>query len=421
MGLRDVAGGSARRQAFAGLFMAVALAPIAVAGCGSSDSKQDTATSAAAKPSGAPIKVADLSDSTRPDGIGFPEIPAAARARVDAINAAGGIKGRPVELVVCDSKGDPNAGRACARKVVSAGVVAVVGSSTSADATVFPILEKAGVPVVGTTPTSAVNGESDVSFCFNPGVVGAFFAPPAALKAQGAKKVSMIYPSNLGPASALAKTSFEQGVKKTGLQSGVVAGFNSGDSQFDAQVSKATADGVDGVFAFATGENLAPLIKAVRQQAPDVKVATLTASLTPQVIEALGPAADGVAAVAFTQPATATQLPGIKQFNQDLDKYADGDVRRNDRSVSAWASVRAFEQIAAGLPEITRQSVMQAMQHLDGLETGGIYQPLSSSNRGAAKIPGLGCALNTSVVLTEVKDGELVGLEPGKFYDPFAA
>jgi branched-chain amino acid transport system substrate-binding protein len=408
-----------RARAAAGLVAVAAL--VVSAGCGSSDSGSESTTAqGASKPTGAPIKIAVVGDLTAGGRPGSPEVAAAARARVAAINAAGGIKGRPVELIECDAKSDPNAARACGRKVVSDGAVAVVGVLTAGDATLFPSLEQAGVAAIGTVPTSPASGTSKVSFCFNPGVAGDFFGAVPSLKAVGAKKVSMIYPANIGAASDLMKASFSQGVKQTGLATGVLAGFNAGDTQFDAQVSKATSSGVDGVFAFSPDASLGTLIQGVLQHDPGIKVTTLTVSLTSDVLKALGPAADGVAAVGLTQPATATDLPGIKQFMTDMDKHAK-DSQRDDRAVNSWASVLVFEKVAATLPHITRGSVLKAMSQIKDLETGGIYPPLSASARGTAGIPSLACALNTSVVFTTVKDGKLVALDPGKFYDPFHA
>ncbi len=405
----------------------LAAAPLAVVGCGSSS--DDAATGAktsgatapkttAAQPGGAPIKLTIISQTTQQGGVGEPEVAAAARARVEAINAAGGIQGRPVELTACDSKQDPNATRACARQAVADGSVAVVGTTTTTEASVFPVLEQAHVPAIGTTPMTAAAGESKAAYCFNPGVAGDFLALVPALADAGAKKVSMVYPSNVAAVSAAAKAAFDQGVKKAGVEAGTPVGYTWGETQFDTPVAKVLEGGVDGVVAVAPGATLAPLVQTLRQQSADVRVATTSVSLTPDVIEALGAAADGISAVTLTQPATATQLKGIKLFNADMDAYAKGEAR-TDLAINAWAAVWAFERIAQQLPSITRASVTKAMEQLDGLDMGGIYPPLSARGDTAA-FPGLGCAMNTKVVFAKVDGGKLVALHPGEFYDPVA-
>jgi branched-chain amino acid transport system substrate-binding protein len=400
--------------------LAVALAVVgsaaALAACGGSEEEQGS-TASATTPSGKPIKIAIIADETNVGGVGNSGPIPAAESKVAAINAAGGIQGRPLELVGCDTKQEPNSARACAREAVAEDVVAVVGMQTTTEAQVIPVLEKAGIPAIGTVPVSPVAGESKIAFCFNGGVVSYFFGVAPALEAAGATKVSLIYPSNVGAASEFAKTSFEQGVEKTGLELGKEVGFNFGDTQFDAQVAAATEGDVDGLAPLAPGTSQAPLVQTVRQQAPEVKIATLTDSLTGNVLETLGQAAEGMTAVAVTQPATATNLPGIKELDADMEKYADPSAPRSDPAINAWAAVDAFEQVASDLPTITKATVMKAMGEVEALETGGIYPPLSASARGKSELPGLGCALNTSVVFEQVEEGELYALEPGKFYD----
>src|SRR6202008_4066499 len=78
-----------------------------------------------------------------------PQVQSAIEARVAAINASGGVGGRPIEVEFCNDKFDPNEASACARKAVDSGVVAVVGSLNLYAANIFPILAEAGIPWIG--------------------------------------------------------------------------------------------------------------------------------------------------------------------------------------------------------------------------------------------------------------------------------
>jgi len=55
----------------------------------------------------------------------LPEAVGDAKAAAKAINDAGGVKGRPIEIEQCDEKGVPTAATACARKAVADKVDAV--------------------------------------------------------------------------------------------------------------------------------------------------------------------------------------------------------------------------------------------------------------------------------------------------------
>lgn len=100
-------------------------AALALAGC-SSDS-----SGGGGEATGEPIVVAASSSLTF-----FPEAPQAVQAVFDEYNAAGGLNGRPLEYNVCDDKVDPAASAQCQKDALSAGAVAMVGSSSILDCAV---------------------------------------------------------------------------------------------------------------------------------------------------------------------------------------------------------------------------------------------------------------------------------------------
>lgn len=51
----------------------------------------------------------------------------------DQVNAAGGLRGRKIEIIILDSQGDPAKGAACVRTLIDRHVAAVIGPSTSAE------------------------------------------------------------------------------------------------------------------------------------------------------------------------------------------------------------------------------------------------------------------------------------------------
>jgi ABC-type branched-subunit amino acid transport system substrate-binding protein len=383
-------------------------------GCGDSADAPPSAKDGDA-PSGKPIKIMTISEILIPDsGIGYPEIPAAAEARVKHINSHGGIGGRPVELISCNTRHDPNGASACARKAVAENVVAVVGAVTNHEAQVFPILEKARIPAIGTTPITTVAGSSPIAFCSNPGVAGAFIASPQLLAKLGSKRVTLIYPGNIPIASAGVKAAYELGAKAAGVELTPLVTYSFGQSQFDAEVAKAIASGVDGLTAFAPGAaDQAAILRAVKQQAPDLRVDTVV--LGPEVMDALGSGAEGIYSVGITEPAT-WDAPGTRLFHADMDAYAK-DLPRTGHALNTWAAVWTFERVAKTLGAIDRASVLKGMRGLRDLDMGGIYPPLST---GAPfeDFPGMTSLYNPTVVYQEVKNGELTAVD-GEFVNPF--
>jgi branched-chain amino acid transport system substrate-binding protein len=101
----------------------------------------------------APIRIGLAGPLT--DSVGAPMGRAAVLA-VQEINAAGGIAGRPIELILRDDHGDPDSAIAVAIELERAGVVAVVGHvSSSATLAAAPVYNGAARPVVQISPSSS--------------------------------------------------------------------------------------------------------------------------------------------------------------------------------------------------------------------------------------------------------------------------
>src|SRR5258708_3436804 len=72
------------------------------------------------------------------------------RAYMQAVNASGGINGRPVEYVWCDSKYDASSAHSCAQQMIAQNVMAVVGlTAPLGENNEIRTLTAAGIPVIG--------------------------------------------------------------------------------------------------------------------------------------------------------------------------------------------------------------------------------------------------------------------------------
>src|SRR3979490_1445278 len=72
------------------------------------------------------------------------------RAYMQALNAAGGINGRQVEYVWCDSKYDASSAHSCAQYLIAQKVMAVVGlTAPLGEDNEISTLTSAGIPVIG--------------------------------------------------------------------------------------------------------------------------------------------------------------------------------------------------------------------------------------------------------------------------------
>lgn len=113
------------------------------------------------------------------------------------VNRAGGIKGRPLQLLFEDSKGTPEAGIAAMRKLVQVdGVPGVMATLTNVINALVPLSDQLRVPVLSTIETPGILGKSWGVFAHsaNIGEVGPHII--AYWKRTGVKKAYSFLPDN---------------------------------------------------------------------------------------------------------------------------------------------------------------------------------------------------------------------------------
>src|SRR6266545_7286628 len=92
-----------------------------------------------------PIRIGALVPVT---GLGLSYYASAFRAAERSINARGGVRGRPIQIEICDDRSDPNLAQFCARRLVRDGVIATAASISEFSMVETPILDAAGIPQV---------------------------------------------------------------------------------------------------------------------------------------------------------------------------------------------------------------------------------------------------------------------------------
>jgi len=172
---------------------------------------------------------------------------------VKEINAAGGLLGRPIELIYYDVKGRPEeAVNAVRRLIYDDKVVAIGGSNySSIQLAVSPIANRAEVPVMGTVTTNpavTVNPETGevVPYMFRMAYTDPYQGKVMAdylIKKLGKKKIAVIGdvgdPYSEGLSEFVKLRSEELGVEHRFF------GFRAGDVDFRAQLTDARDWGAD--------------------------------------------------------------------------------------------------------------------------------------------------------------------------------
>jgi branched-chain amino acid transport system substrate-binding protein len=404
-----------------GSLLAGALVVVTVAACGSSggSASSGSGSSGGSSASKGPIKVFAQGTYSLPGGGGLSDIYQGVTAAADGVNAAGGIKGVKIQVTKCDDDGSPSKAVQCTEQQIAAGAVAEVGEGTAFFQETEPYLAKASVPVVGGNGGDLAFAASNVTFEFGGGAPATFAALPAEMKAAGAKKVNLIYPSDLGSAGAENRQEFVLGAKIAHIPVGNITGIPVTTSDFGPAVAKATQGGVDGVASFMPGAGEAQLIKTLHSDAPTVKVAATSFSMTPEVISSLGSAGNGLLVASVANPYNATNAPWVKVYQADMAKYQPS-APLDDDSLIGWASVYALDQVGKTLPSVTRASVLTAFRKLSNFSLGGAFPNLTTTAHPCQS----GCLGQVNLyspyaIFNTLKGGKLVPNNQGQIFDPY--
>lgn len=363
---------------------------------------------------GEPIKIGQIA----PTGTSFyntPDAIAVARAAVDGFNRRGGVDGRPLELVYCNDKGDPNEAMACARKLVSEGVVATVRSVVIAGgAQVSSVLSNSGIPEIGRAALEPAEFRAENAFLLDGGLTYPYAAGLKGLANSGKSKVFLSTSESANADSTLnnlQKTAESLGLEVVGKRKlpGDVADY----SPFLVDIKQSGAEGV--VAAFPQG-NLVPLVRTAGQVRMDVDWILNGGGLTQGDLQALPSSQTERMLVGLnTIPYSAfpSSESGTEAEQDIVARFDGGDKDANPDTIfpNSWIAYEGVSVVAeatTGMTDIGPDALMTKLE-----ETKDIPLALSvawtPSRPGPSTYPRVS---NPYVYLASVENGEFVLAAP---------
>ncbi len=186
---------------------------------------------------------------------------------VDEINAAGGIAGRRIELLVRDDLGTPEGARAADRALIEAGAVAIIGHMTSAQTmAALDVVEEAGVILISpTTSTTALDHLNDRFFRIVPSNVteGRLLARRAW--ERHITRIVIVYDHDNAPFGQALTEAFTRQYQSLGGEVVAVITFSSSqEPNMSALASQLQDTGAEGVFIIASANDTALIAQHIR-------------------------------------------------------------------------------------------------------------------------------------------------------------
>ena len=219
-----------------------------------------------------------------------------AELAVEQINAAGGINGAPIELVIYDDQASPKEAAPLAVKMttqdeVTAGISGSYSGSTRAAATIF---QENAVPYI-----SAYAVHPDITragdYVFRTSFMGEVQGRAGAKligDVMGLKRVAMITLNNDFGKSLAA--GFKEKVDEFGIEITGESEYSIRDREFGPIVSKVKADNPDAIYASGYFFTAGPLVRQIRAAGIDAPVIGQEGYDSQKFIEIAGPDAEGV-------------------------------------------------------------------------------------------------------------------------------
>lgn len=316
---------------------------------------------------------------------------------VEDANAAGGVNGRQIELLIQDDQQNPAAAVRATEALVAAGVDGIVGPMTSSmGEAVLPVATRAGLVVVSPTITSSrLSGKDDMLFNVAPSVETSTGRCAADAYSRGFRRAAIVYDlDNRAYATDWAEH-FQRDFAARGGSVAAEAAFSSGeDASYGAAIETIAASNPDFLHFVASAVDTVRLIRVAHAHGLKQAVTTSTWAATESLIQLGGRVVEGV---------TLAQLFNRDDQSPRYRAFAAAYVARFNEA-PGFASVTAYDATKALLTALAKsgkgQSLKQALLASGPFD--GLQERWNFDRNGDAR---------RQIYITTVRDGRFVRVE----------
>ncbi len=241
----------------------------------------------------------------------------------EKINAAGGLLGKKVEIVVMDSKGDPKEAALIAQKFVQdSSIAAEIGDFTStACLAAAPIYERAKMVQLSPTashPDFAKSGEYMFGIVGTQDAEGPFNVKYIAQEYMALKNVAVIYINN--DWGHVTKDRFVKAAEKFNLKVTGEQPFMESEKDYAAILNKLRQANPDGLCVAAMYNEASLIARQIRKMGWNVKLLAPSSVFSAKLIELGGEAVEGIVTNTFF--ALEDKDPAVQGFIAEFEKVA---------------------------------------------------------------------------------------------------
>jgi ABC-type branched-subunit amino acid transport system substrate-binding protein len=330
----------------------------------------DPTTATAASSTGKPITVAINTPINSAYG-NFPGSVAAVKAVARAINASGGINGHKVNVVSCETQGDPNLEVGCARKSVAAGAVVTINSFIISNASGYlKELASAHVADLGSEVVSPQFAQASNVFPLTFGFGGFAACTSKAIAKDAGGNRFATYIAEL-PSSTPLLNFMKQGTKAQGNVWAGEANTPANVTDFTPIVQEVANLKPNVVIPGGGAQQFTPFLAAAESTGHQWSYCAFASGNLAKLLTPVGAAAnsfyDGNALPTLAEVGS---IPALKTFVSQMSaeaKAGDSAAAPTDKNfdwemLQAWLAMQVFRQVATSINgPVTATTFMAAL------------------------------------------------------------
>jgi branched-chain amino acid transport system substrate-binding protein len=329
-----------------------------------------------------------------------------AQLAVEEINAAGGIAGRPIELILQDDLGTPEGAQAADQELIDAGVVAIIGHATSGQTMAgLAVTNPAHVVMLSpTTSTPELSGQDDYFFRIAYSLMNRAHALAQHIyQNRNITRIAVIYDTDNAAYSKAFLEAFAGKYQSLGGKLTAEAGFSSkSQPDFAPLVAQLRASNPDGLLIIAADIDTALIAQRTRLMDWPIPLFTTAWAQTETLVNNGGQAVEGL------------EIEIANALNNQAPAYLDFKTRYQARfgqapAFGAALGYEAAKVLAAALQETNGKAdgLAQALVGIKNFK--GLSETFSFDRYGDVIRP---------FYLGAIRDGKYVDIEALELTEP---
>ncbi|MFJ6385166.1 ABC transporter substrate-binding protein [Kitasatospora sp. NPDC092039] len=348
-----------------------------------------------------------------------PGMTALASAIGQDVNTKGGVNGHRLRVITCNEHNTADGARACAQQAVDAKVVAVIGSYSQWGEAFMPVLERAGIPLIGGYGLSQPEFTSPLSYPVDGGMPALISGNGRQLVDAGCKSVALVRPDT--PAGDNLLGYLGTALRPAGIRlTDVKAPEQSSD--YTPVVRKAIGKDEPGncVTSALAAEPTGNLLDSYRRLNPkNTRIASVIGSVQQSVVDSTGGDTGplgGAYVTSWYPPESAKIWDGLRAVVR-TDTTGGHPIDVSDPGVqTTWVAYEVFRTAVQKLAEagkpVTPKAVSSLLDSGEGIDV-GITPPLNWGTTNMLPSSGSPRLVNTWVTYQVVKNGRMTLQQPG--------